>query len=89
MLDCSSRICNPVDCPQGCPDSANAGSADGAGYAGGSGFEGMGFVNPRNAAGDEITFTLSACKAGAHDLGITYALAQGSRSMGLSVNGIA
>ena len=61
---------------------------DGAGYAGGAGFEGMGFVNPTNAAGDTITFTLSGCKAGAFDLGFQYALASGSRSMGLSVNGI-
>ena len=86
ILDCSSRICNPVDCPQGCP--TNAGEGDGAGYATGAGFEGEGFVNPLNAEGDTITWTLSGCQAGSFDIGFVYALASGGRSMGLAVNGI-
>ena len=86
ILDCSSRVCNPVDCPQGCP--ANAGEGDGAGYAAGAGFEGEGFVNPLNAEGDTITWTLSGCQAGSFDIGFVYALASGQRSMGLAVNGV-
>eukprot|EP01052_Picozoa_sp_SAG31_P009325 SAG31_NODE_487_length_14980_cov_9.526376_18_plen_65_part_00 len=49
---------------------------------------GEGMVNFMNAAGDQVAWHLSACKGGTYTLGFTYALAAGSRTLGLDVNGV-
>ena len=89
-------MCNPRDCATGtagCPET----SRDPAWYSSSDkmGFTGGGFVNPRNEAGDSMTFHLAGCKAGPHSLGWVYQLAPGTRggltnrrSMDLNVNGV-
>jgi len=57
-----------------------------------AGHYGVGFVDYVNNDGDSVTFTLNACNAGQHHIGITYALAgcgdaAGCRPLQMAVNG--
>ena len=95
-LYCSSLPCENPSCSQrGCTDKCRGvhigseAALIGAQVAGDhSGHYGLGFIDFVNPTGDSATFTLSACNAGQHHLGLTYALAGGGpRPMQISVNG--
>ena len=91
-LPCENPSCEQHECTDKCRGIHIASEAAlvGAQIAGNhAGHYGLGFVDYLNPTGDSVTFTLNACNAGQHHIGITYSLAGDDppRPLQVAVNG--